>query len=163
MFYLGLAIEALGPDAARRWGAPDAWIAEAASAGLPEAQYRLAQIALARGDRALAIRQLDLAAAAGLADAQFNRARLASGEGDMATARRLYTDAARQGHGLARFNLALALLNGDAKAAPVEALAWLMLAAEQDVANAAAAARQLAAALTPDERAEAARLAETLR
>lgn len=156
MLYLGLALEALGPDAASRWGDARSWIAKAADAGLPEAQLRLAQIALAEGDRMAAARRLDAAATAGLPEAQFNRALVAAEDGDAALARRWYEAAAGQGFAPARFNLAFLYLDAER---PVDALAMLILAAEGGVDDAAPARDALSAALSPEERAAAQALA----
>ena len=160
--YLGIAIEALGVDAASHYGAARDWIAKAAAAGLPAAQLRLAQIDLVDGDRTNARKHLNAAAVAGLAEAQFNLAVMGQEDGDAATAQRQYEAAARQGFGPAQFNLALMMLadpNGDTPGA----LAWLILSAEQNTPNAQAARDQVSAALTEDERAEAAQRVKALR
>lgn len=145
---MGLALEKLGPSAEARWGPARSWIAKAAAAGQAEAQLRLAQIDLAAGDMASARANLEAAAAAGLPAAQFNLGRLAEDDGEAETARRQYQAAARQGHGAARFNLALLLLNSDDPDSAVEALAWLILAAETGAPNAAAARDHLLSTLT---------------
>jgi TPR repeat protein len=160
--YLGIAIEALGVNAAARYGAAQDWIAKAAGAGLPAAQLRFAQINLVSGDRTSAQKNLSAAAASGLAEAQFNLAVMAQEDGDKATAQRQYEAAARQGFGPAQFNLALMMLTKPDGNAP-SALAWLILATEQNTPNAQAARDQVSAALTEDERAEAAQRAMALR
>jgi len=158
-FYLGLALEALGPEAEARWGKAADWIRRAADGGLPDANLRLAQIELAGGDRQAALDRLDLAAAAGLPEAQFNRARLAEEDGDGESAERWYLAAARQGHGPSRYNLALLLIEENRPDGPTEALAWLTLAAEDGVPDAAPAYEALAGALDAEARAKAAALA----
>lgn len=157
--YLGLALEALGPEAEKRWGKARDWIERAAAQDLPEAQLRLAQIMLAEGDGASALPLLDAAAESGSTAAQFNRASLAQEAGDAALAGRWYEAAARQGHGPAQFNLALLLFAN----APAEALAWLTLAAETDTPNAAAARNQVMDAVDPATRAKAAELVDAFR
>jgi TPR repeat protein len=146
-FLLGLALEKLGPAAESRWGAAESWIAEAAAAGLPEAQLRLGQIRLAAGDAASARQNLEAAAAAGIPEAQFNLGALAEQSGRPADARRSYRQAARQGYAPAQFNLALSLIEVGGEAALTDALSWLILAAEQGAASAAAARDQVKAVL----------------
>ena len=160
--YLGITIEALGENAEVRYGAARYWIAKAASAGLPEAQLRLAQIDLASGNRTSAKKNLTAASVAGLAEAQFNLAVLAENDGEAAKAQQQYEAAAHQGFGLAQFNLALMILadpNGDAPSA----LAWLILAAEQGTPNAAEARNQVEATLTAENLADASKRAAALR
>ena len=139
------------------------WIERAAKAGLPEARLRLAQLELAGGDRLAATANLEAAAEAGFVEAQFDRAKLATEDDDAPTARRWYAAAAHQGHGPSQFNLALLLLDEGRADAPTEALAWLILAAEAETANATAARDQVASALDADSRTKAAALAERLR
>lgn len=158
-FYLGLALERLGPKAEARWGKASDWIASAALAGHPDAVLRQAQRAFDAGDLGAARAGFRTAAAAGDPVAQFNLGRLAQQDGDLATARRAYRQAARQGHGPARFNLALALLETGERPALPTALAWLTLAAEDGVANAAAARDALGAEATEDEREAASKMA----
>ena len=163
-FYLGLAIERLGPDAAARWGDARDWFEKAAAGGLPEARLRLGQLELASGNAGAATMHFVKAAIAGDADAQFNAARLAAAAGNASSALRWYKAAAAQDHGPAQFNLALLLLEQptDAEApvsAPVDALAWLTRAASADVPNAAEARDIVRAELTAAEIAQAERLA----
>jgi len=125
--------------------------------------HRHAQIALATGNREAARASFDAAAEAGLIDAQFNRARMAEDDGDAETAKRWYRQAARAGHGPSRFNLALLVLGEPGSDAPVDALAWLILAAESDAPNAAAARDALSNELGIAERFRARNFADARR
>jgi hypothetical protein len=145
-FLLGLALEELGATAQAQWGSAESWIAKAAAAGIPEAQLRYGQIKLAAGDVASAKLLLVDAAASGVPEAQFNLGALAERSGDAKDARRWYWQAARQGYAPAQFNLALSLINLGGEAALTDALSWLILAAENDTPNAAAARDQVKAA-----------------
>ncbi len=146
-FLLGLALEELGATAQAQWGSAESWIAKAAAAGIPEAQLRYGQIKLAAGDVASAKRLLVDAAASGVPEAQFNLGALAERSGEAKDARRWYWQAARHGYAPAQFNLALSLINLGGEAALTDALSWLILAAENDTPNAAAAHDQVKAAL----------------
>ena len=146
-FLLGLALEELGATAQARWGPAQGWIVKAAAAGIPEAQLRYGQIKLAAGDVASAKRLLVDAAASGVPEAYFNLGAMAEQSGGAKDARRWYWQAARRGYAPAQFNLALSLINLGGEAALTDALSWLILAAQDDAPNAAAARDQLKAAL----------------
>jgi uncharacterized protein len=139
------------------------WYERAAEASYADALYRLGLLyhrgELVAADPGRAAGLYERAASDGHRAAAFNRGVLAEEvEGDAMAAAGWYERAALLGEPRAAYNLGL-LHVGDEESLydPVEALAWLSVAAAEGVDDAAAAAAALEAVLSPDV-AEAARV-----